>query len=583
MEKIWKIKDKKRNLNPGLAEKYHPIILELLAKRGIAEEDEIKKYFNFDYEKDLIDPFLFSGMKKATERISKAIKNKEVIAIFGDYDADGVTAAVVLYETLKDLGAEKIVCYIPDRQLEGYGMNEKAVEYLSEQKVNIIITVDCGITNVKEVDKARDMKMDVIITDHHHIPPKIPASCAVVNPNKDKSEISDEKLAGVGVVFKLAQALYQKMAPEKKEQLKWALDLVAIGTIADCVPLLKENRILAKYGLIVLSKTRRAGLKEMFQTGRIKISENCVPDTHQVAYQIAPRINAAGRMDHASASFKLLTEKNRVIARDMALEAEIKNQERQKITGEIFREVQILANNSFRDKKFIFAENKHWPVGILGLVAGKIAEYFKKPTAIFQRQEKEFVGSFRSIPEVDIIKAIEKCSDLLSKFGGHSQAAGVSVSIENFEKFYEKISGLIENDLNGKEIVSQIEFDLEINPDDINWELAGEIKKMEPFGTENEEPVFCARNMIIGDCKIVGNGQKHWKFLLKAENGSPKIFDAIGFSLAENFPQIKKNDKIDIVFHIQEDEWNGNKKIQLEILDLKLRTQDVKPEKIYGK
>ncbi|HAT74014.1 MAG: Single-stranded-DNA-specific exonuclease RecJ [Candidatus Moranbacteria bacterium GW2011_GWF2_36_839] len=564
----WEIKKNEGNFSGGLLEKYGPIILQLLKNRGLEMPEEIEKYFNFNYEKDLSDPFEIVDMEKAVERISKAIENQESVAIFGDYDADGVSSSAVLFETLTNLGLKKITCYIPDRQLEGYGMNEKAVEYLSEKKITLIITVDCGITNIAEVEKAKEMGIDVIITDHHHAPEILPKAYALINPNIPDSGFLFKSLAGVGVAFKLAQALCQKQAPEKAEQLKWVLDLVALGTIADCVPLLGENRVLAKYGLIVLSKTKRVGFLEMFKVGRIDISENNIPDAHKVAFQVAPRINAAGRMDHANVAYNLLIEKNPVLACDMALEVESNNQKRQKITAEIFREIQVLANNSFKDKKFIFASSVHWPVGILGLVAGKIADEFKKPTIVLQRQETEFVGSLRSIPEINIIETLGKCSELLTRFGGHSQAAGVTVKPENIEKFYEKMSQLIEEELAGKEIIPVLDVDCEITLDDINWEFVAELKKMEPFGIGNEVPVFLAKNVIISDLRIVGNGSKHWKLSLMSTSGSPKIFDAIGFSLATKFPDLKKDDKIEMVFNIQEDEWSGNKKIQLNLIDL---------------
>jgi single-stranded-DNA-specific exonuclease len=324
-----------------------------------------------------------------------------------------------------------------------------------------------------------------------------------------------------------------------------------------------------KYGLIVLSKTRRVGLLELFKVGRINISEDKVPDAHTVAFQIAPRINAAGRIDHASASYNVLVGNDPIAARILALELEDKNQKRQKITMEIFREVQVLANNSFKDKRFIFAANTHWPMGILGLVAGKITEEFKKPSMILQHKEEMFSGSLRSVPEVDLMEIIKRCAALVERFGGHSQAAGVSVLPENIEKFCAKMTAEVEKELDGKEIVSSIEIDSEISAEDIGWELVSELKKMEPFGVGNREPVFCARNFIIVDAKIVGNGQKHWKLTLRGEKGSPKIFDAIGFSLAEKFPNLKKDDKIDIAFSLAEDEWNGNKKIQIKIIDLK--------------
>ncbi|MDR3559113.1 MAG: single-stranded-DNA-specific exonuclease RecJ [Candidatus Pacebacteria bacterium] len=552
------------------AGKYHPVILKLLFNRGIAREEEIEKHFRFDYENDLADPLAISGMEKAAARIIRAGEKKEKVAIFGDYDADGVTASAVLFETLVSLGLGEAMCYIPDRQTEGYGLNEKAIKYLYAQGVKLIVTVDCGITNIAEVGKAKNLGMDIIITDHHHAPQDLPAAYAIINPNVSDSGFEFKELAGVGVAFKLATALYRMKAPEKIEQLKWLLDLVAIGTIADCVPLLGENRLLVKYGLVVMAKTRRAGLVELFQVGRINISENKVPDAHKVAFQIAPRINAAGRMDHANTAYKLLIEKKPSVARDLALDLERNNQDRQKVTAEIFREVEILANNSFRDKKFIFAENAHWPVGVLGLVAGKITEAFQKPTVILQRQENVLVGSLRSVPAVNIIENLERCRELLIKFGGHSQAAGVSVTFEKAEKFYEKMDALVAGQLVGHESVSAIEIDAEIAAEDIGWELAGDLKKMEPFGIGNTQPVFLVRNMVVVDAKIVGNGQKHWKISLRGGGNSPKVFDAIGFSLVEKFPDLKKDDRLEVVFNLEEDEWNGNKKLQLKLIDLKL-------------
>ncbi|MFA7319812.1 MAG: single-stranded-DNA-specific exonuclease RecJ [Parcubacteria group bacterium] len=568
--KNWKIKKKKEDFLVSLLEKYDPAILGLLYERGIAGEEAIEKYFGFDYAGCLGDPFKIVGMEKAVERIKSAKEKKEPVAIYGDYDADGVTATAVLKEALMDVGFPEVICYFPDRQTEGYGLNEKALEHLKAQGVKLIITVDCGITNVVEVEKAKDWGMDIIITDHHHVPDELPAAVALINPNIPESGFEFKELAGVGVAFKLATALYERLAKKKSEQLKWALDLVAIGTIADCVPLLGENRVLVKYGLLVLSKTRRVGLLEMFKVGRINISEDNVPDAHTVAFQIAPRINAAGRIDHASASYNVLVGDDPVAARVLALELEDKNQKRQKITIEIFREVQVLANNSFKDRRFIFASNAHWPMGILGLVAGKITEEFKKPSMILQHQEGMFRGSLRSVPEVDLMEIIKRCATLVEKFGGHSQAAGVSVLPENIEKFCAKMAAEVEKELEGKEIMSVIEIDSEISAEDIGWELVSGLKKMEPFGVGNREPIFCARNFIIVDAKIVGNGQKHWKLTLRGENGSPKIFDAIGFSLVEKFPNLEKDVKIDIAFNLAEDEWNGNKKIQIKIIDLKL-------------
>ncbi|PJA86801.1 MAG: single-stranded-DNA-specific exonuclease RecJ [Candidatus Moranbacteria bacterium CG_4_9_14_3_um_filter_42_9] len=581
MEKRWKIKSASQSdseivdCQKTLTEKgkkVSSVILQLLKNRGIVSEKEIDGFFSFDYENDIHDPFLFADMNKAVSRIIEAQEKKEKIAVFGDYDADGVTATALMAQTLEALGFSGVHIYIPDRQIEGYGMNYDAVDFLAKKGVKLVITVDCGITGIEEVARAKKAGMDVIITDHHHVPNRLPEALAIINPHLENSAYPFCDLSGVGTAFKLADALYRKIKPKEKEQLKWLLDLVAIGTIADCVPLLGENRILTKYGLIVLSKTKRIGFLEMFKVGRIAIDENNLPDTQKVAFQISPRINAAGRMDHASISFNLIMEKEQTRARELALEVEDTNQSRQKITGEIVRGVRALAENSFKDKKLIFAANIHWRVGILGLIAGKIADEFRKPTAIFQKQDTEFVGSLRSIPQVNIIEALEKCSELLVKFGGHAQAAGVRVAHDKMEKFYEKLDGIIERELSGKDISPEIEIDMEIKLQDISWDMIADIKKMEPFGEGNSEPVFLAKDAVVEGIKIVGNGNKHIKLTLRANSGGPKIFEAIGFGMGEKFSSLKPGDVIQMVFNLQEDEWNGSKKMQMKIIDLKLQT-----------
>ena len=567
IQKTWKIKNRPEEAIAGSGN-LHPVVLRILANRGVVSEEEVKKFFSSSYEADVFDPFLFSDMEKAMIRVKEAKEKKETVAIFGDYDADGVTASAVMREALEGIGFENIVTYIPDRQAEGYGMNGQALEYLKEKGVSLVITVDCGIANIQEVERARELGMDIIITDHHHVPKELPKAVAVINPHREGCGYPFADLAGVGVAFKFAQALFLRFEKNKIEQLKWLLDLVAIGTVADCVPLVGENRVLAKYGLIVLSKTRRVGLSEMFKVGRIMIDEKNIPDTQKIGFQVAPRINAAGRMDHANAAYKLMIEKDRVLARDLALEVEDKNKSRQKVTAEIVREVRILAENSFKGKKLIFASSEHWQMGILGLIAGRIADEFAKPTAVFQKQDKIYAGSFRSIEQVNIISALEQCSDLLIRFGGHPQAAGVQVAEENMEKFYEKLSGLIEKELEGKDVSPSIEIDAEISAEDADWNLVEDIKKLQPFGEGNEEPVFLMKNLIIEDMKVVGNGSKHLKLSLRSQT-SPKIFEAIGFGLGDNLHGLEKGQAVDIVFNLQEDEWNGNKKMQLNLIDIR--------------
>ncbi|MCX6766154.1 MAG: single-stranded-DNA-specific exonuclease RecJ [Candidatus Moranbacteria bacterium] len=563
----WKLKEKVNIDSAGTID-LHPVALQLLFQRGIDTLEGINRFVFPDYERDILDPFLFSQMKKAVERVQQAKENGKPVAIFGDYDADGITSVIILEEVLNDLGINPIV-YIPDKKSEGYGMNERAVEELARRKVKLIITVDCGITNINEVEKANQKGIDVIIIDHHHVPANLPGALAIINPRLSDSSYPFRELAGVGVAFKVAQALYQMLLPGKIEQTKWMLDLVAIGTVADCVPLVGENRTVVKYGLIVLSKTRRMGLRELFAVGRIAVDESNPPDTRKISFQIAPRINAAGRMDHANVAYHLLIEKDQVKARTRALEIEATNQKRQQVTDRVAEEVRILANTIFKDKKLIFAVGEHFPIGVAGLVAGKIAEEFNKPTAVLQKGEKESTGSFRSIPQINIIETIESLGRWLLKYGGHSQAAGITVTNKNLEKFYEGLNKLIEKELEGKEISPEVEIDAEITPADVDFELAETLEKFAPFGEGNPEPVFLMKNLTVDKLKTVGNGNQHLKVYLRSTDGPPKIFEAIGFNLNEQFGHLKENDVIDVLFNLQLDNWNGNKKIQLKLIDLR--------------
>lgn len=563
----WKIKDKVEMKSVDLD--IHPIALQLLFQRGIDTQEKIKKFLVPDYERDIHDPFLFSQMQKVIRRIEEALGKKEKVAIFGDYDADGVTSTVVLKETFDELGIDSLV-YIPDKRLEGYGLNIQAVEELGEKNVKLIITVDCGITNLKEVERANEKGMDVVIVDHHHVPEELPSAFAIVNPHFEKSGYPFSYLAGVGVVFKVVQALYQQFLPEKQEQTKWLLDLVALGTVADCVPLLDENRTIVAYGLVVLSKTRRVGLKELFAVGRIFIDENNIPDARKISFQIAPRINAAGRMDHANTAYNLLAEKNQVKARSLALELEASNQKRQQETERVAEEVRILANNMFKNKKFIFAVGEHFPIGTAGLVAGKIAEEFNKPTAVLQKEEKVSRGSFRSIPGINIIEKLEECRNLLIKCGGHHQAAGITVANDKLDEFYEKLNRLIKKELEGKECVSEIKADAKLTAADIDFELAENLMKFAPFGEGNPQPVFLMEKVVIGEIRPVGTNGQHMKLFLRSCDGSPKIFEAIGFNLNKKFSHLKEGNTVDIIFNLEVDSWNGNKKIQLKLVDLKV-------------
>ncbi len=569
----WKINNEDLDLGAGKISdqsfSLHPIVLKLLAQRGITDPEEVKDFIFPSYENGIFDPFLFVDMKRAMDRLNEVDREKEGVLVFGDYDADGITSALVIKKSLDEAGFKTLV-YIPHKEKEGYGLSKEAIEGFLDKNVKLVITTDCGIANKEEVEEIKKLGVDVIVTDHHHIPPEIPDAIAVINPRIKKSGYPFKELAGVGVSFKFAQAVYKTFIPEKEEQIKWLLDLVAIGTVADLVPLVGENRTLAKFGLLVLSKTKRVGLQEMFKVGRILIDENNFPDAQKISFQIAPRINAASRMTHAEKALFLLDEEDRVKARDMALDLEDQNSNRQKETQQMVSEADKIVQNAFKDKNFIFLVNENFPIGTIGLVAGRVADKFKRPTAVLKKEKDESKGSFRSIPQINIIEQIENCSELLVKYGGHAQAAGITIKNENLEKFYEKMSRNIDKELEGIDLSPEISVDMELSPKDIDFDLVEDLKKMEPFGQGNREPVFMLKNLTIQDLKWLGNGEKHLKLFLQPGDGSPKLFEAIGFSMLDRFSDIKVGEKINLLFNLSQDEWNGNKKIQMKIIDLKI-------------
>ncbi|MFH0852643.1 MAG: single-stranded-DNA-specific exonuclease RecJ [bacterium] len=558
---------------------YHPLVLQLLYNRGLKTQKAIDEFFNPDYEEDLHDPFLMLGMEKAVKRILKAIKKQEKIAIFGDYDADGICGTVILKTVLDALGANLSGgIYIPDRKIEGYGLNIGAVQKLGEQKVQLIITIDCGSSDFKEVDLANSLGMEVIIVDHHKVGKKLPAVKITINPWQKKDVYPFKDLAGAGVAFKLAQALIKN---EKKLALgweKWLLDLVAIATVADCVSLLGENRSLVHYGLIVLAQTQRPGLQELMEIARLNpifesetLKTNL--DTYSLGFILGPRLNAAGRMDHASLAFELLMTKEREEARTLAKKIDQHNQQRQRLTEQVVAEVEEKIKPCIRDKSssIIVASDKNWSRGIIGLVAGKIAERYHRPVIIFREDENESRGSARSVEGFDIVDAIAQCADLLIEFGGHPGSAGMSLKNKNLAAFIEKINGIAGEKLREEDLVPVLEIDNEINADNITWDLFDKLAEFEPCSDYgNPRPTFLMKNLEVANLRLVGNGFQHLKLELKSEKLQNKVFKAIGFRLAKKGNQdLKISDKVDIVFELILDEWNGNRELQFRIIDIK--------------
>jgi len=542
----------------------NPIVLQLLYNRGLTEQDKIDEFLNPDYGQDIHDPFLFRDMKKAVERIFKAIENKEKITVHGDYDADGVSATVVLITILKKLGADVNV-YIPHRVSEGYGLNKNTVDELGKNGTNLIVTVDCGISSYEEVDYATEKNIEVIITDHHEQPPRIPKAYAIINPHVDKEKYPFHELAGVGVAFKLVQAL---VTEDKGKRLKagfekWLLDIVALGTIADCVPLVGENRTLVKYGLVVLRKTKRVGLRTMIENSRFNLASL---DTQSVSFGLAPRINAAGRIDHANTAYELIMTEDEKEAIKISGDLEKTNQARQRITERITNS-SIEQIGVVKNQKILFASGEDWQVGVVGLVAGRLSDKYSRPVIVMGIKDDEIVGSGRSIPGFDITKALINSKDVLEKFGGHAAACGFTLKKENYSKFIDSMSALADKEIGDKELIKSHRIDTEIVIENINWELVDKLNNFEPFGEGNNTPKFVSYGLEVNDLKKVGNEGKHLRMMVE-KNGCQKKIIAFGFGKTIG-NELMIGDTIDIVYEISINEWNGNRELQLKLVDIK--------------
>jgi len=546
------------------------LILQLLYNRGLQTQKQIDQFLNPDYGQDILDPFLFPDMDKAVSRIYQAIKNREKIVIHGDYDADGVTSTVLMADFLQKLGA-KFIIFIPHREKEGYGLNKKTVRFLIGQKVKLVITVDCGISNLKEVIMLNKKGIDVIITDHHAEPLKLPAAYALINPKVKQCNYPSYDIAGVGVAFKLAQAVIAKdknnIFPAGYE--KWLLDLVAIGTVTDVMPLIGENRTLVKYGLIVLNKTKRIGLKLLAQKANIwPVTEEELINSENIGYVLGPRLNAAGRMDHANSAFELLMAEDYEGAEKLVESLENSNQKRQKLTEKIMEEIKKQIKDL--DKQFlIIADGKKWPLGVIGLAAGKIKDELNRPVIIISKMGRKVVGSGRSIDEFNLIAALNQVADCFEVYGGHAGAAGFTLKNKKvLDDFKKRILQLAEKALKGKNLIPKLAIEAELDLEDLNWELFDQIEKFEPFGTANPKPLFLVKSLKVENIRQVGSDNKHLKLFLKHEK-MIKGFAAIGFGMGERVGDIKYGDTVDVVCEINLNEFNGERKLELRLVDVK--------------
>jgi len=564
-----------------------PIVSELLYQRKLVTPAAIDEFLNPDYSQDIHDPFLFRDMRKAVERLFQAIEKKERLTIHGDYDADGVSASVILTGLFNALDYHNFSVFLPHRETDGYGLNKNTVQLLASEGTKVIITCDCGISNQEEVTLANSFGMDVIITDHHTVPPILPDAYAIIHPKVPEETYPDKTLSGGGVAFKLLQAMLQlheqkhELLPngERPEALeKWSLDMVAISSVADMVPLLHESRTLTKYGLIVLNKTRRIGLQKLLLEARLMHNDGQMKSeltTDTIGFQIAPRINAAGRMNHANVAYRLLVTNDPIEAINLAYELNQNNQERQRLVEGVMREA-VKQAEAQKEMPVLFIIGNDWPVGIIGLIAGKIKERYYKPTMVITQSQAELIGSGRSIAELDMIEALQEIPQVFKKFGGHPMACGFTlnpaISLTECQtictqKFQEKI---IISDTSAKLII-----DAQIDLDEVNWELYDIIQKFSPFGQDNPKPKYLARDLTVTALEPVGKDKKHLRLMVRSKTG--RIRKTIGWGLCnpEKNDQVDWGkalaigDKIDLVFEIDVNEWNGNRELQLTIVDLR--------------
>ena len=558
MQKVWNLKKYDTELIRKIKDTYKvsDIMAKLLISRNI-EFDDIGNFLNGTLE-DLMDPYEIKDMDKLVERIDKAIKDKEKICIYGDYDVDGITSITIMYQFLTKLGAE-VMYYLPDRLLEGYGINNNALDEIKKQGVSLVITVDCGITAIEEVEHAKEIGLDICITDHHECAQDLPDALAIVNPKRKDDTYPFKFLAGVGVAFKTISAVAKKYNLPEEEYLKY-LDIVSIGTISDIVPLIGENRIISKYGLKMMVHTKNIGLKAL-----IKLVNSKEIDSMMVSFGMAPRINACGRMGNASAAVKLLLENDEKRAEQIALELDNLNQERKNVEAVIYDEaLDIIKKNELDKKSSIVLYNSSWHNGVIGIVASRLVNLYYKPVILLTKENDIIRGSGRCPSGFSIYDALTECKDCVIQFGGHELAAGLSILEENIDSFIETFDEACrkKSDAISEQI---IEVDAQIERKDLNAQIIKDIREMKPYGQSNQVPVFLYKGVKVSAIRTIKE-EKHLKLVLKDDRS---LIDAVGFSMGARRDEIRIGDKIDVVGTIELNTYNTPKTIQFVLQDFK--------------
>jgi single-stranded-DNA-specific exonuclease len=533
----------------------HPLVLQLLHNRGITDPEEIEIFLAND-ERLEVDPNVIPDMAKAVLRTHQALLSGEKIAIYGDFDADGITATAVLVEGLTALGAT-VIPYIPNRTSEGYGLRAQALEKLRDQGISLIITVDTGVTAVAEVEIAKKMRMDVIITDHHVPVGPLPNAIAVVNPKRSDSRHPLKDLAGVGVAYKFLQALITDKAREYI--LNNVLDMVAIGTVTDMVTLQGENRYWVKKGLELINESKRLGVREILRTARLTPG---ALEAQAISWGIGPRINAAGRVDNATTSYKLLLIDDPQEAKELADELERKNGERLQRQNELLFKAVEQINAYGAERPILFAGDQDYHAGVLGPVAGRLTDKYYRPVILFKISKDTCRGSGRSIAEFDLINALKECQDLLTKYGGHTRAAGMNLATSDLPEFQRRIYEIASKELAGLDLRPHINIDAGISLSSLDFTLYDQIQRLAPFGMGNPEPVFLTRQVSLNNLKQMGNNSEHIRCRVKQGDA---ILNAVGWDFSKYLNELPKN--VDIVYKLELNNWNGQQSLRLNLLD----------------
>lgn len=537
------------------------IFTEILRNRGLVGESEIQSFLSPQYE--IGDPFLLPSMKKAVARIAKAVKNDEKIIIYGDYDIDGITSVTILKEALEIFGAQSVDCYIPDRFSEGYSLNVSAIEKIAKQKTKLIITVDCGSLSHVEIDLANKLGVDVVITDHHAVAPNQPNAVAVVNPHRTNNKYSFKEFAGVGVAFKLIQALQSEFSQELKTgQEKWFLDLVALGTVCDVVSLIGENRQLAYWGIRVLRKTRRAGLKALAAVAGVDIKNITARD---LGFALGPRLNAAGRLQTAKIALELLQTKDTARALVLAEKLDKLNTKRRNAQDKIFHQAEKTISND----PVIIVSGKNWSSGIIGIVASKLVEKFHRPVFVFEElADGTFKGSARTFGDFSIADAIDNVRNLILRGGGHAAAGGLTMVAENFPQFRTALQDYyVSLELKNQDRFLLPNIDAAVADfQNINIGLMKEIAQLEPFGRSNESPIILVRGVKIIERKTMGDNNQHVKFRLKDSSG--KVMAIVAFGVANELTMLPGDQLYDVYFEPTINKWQGRTTVEGKLVKL---------------